>query len=443
MRVARRKRRSLPVRLAWLGLLIFPFLIFNSIRLSLGVQENTLHWVLDNPVVSCILAAVACAVLVVLFRFRSNVIKAAYGLLLLLCPSALFNIGYSSWLCVHALASESDTAKTSIATAAETSTAPTPQQRVLWLIFDELDLRLTFAERPPDIQLPEFDRFRAQAVHTTGAETISSSTLTAIPSLTLGYKVVRAWPKGRSRLRVGRAEESEAGEGVVWGDVSTVFSEARLLGARTSILGIYHPYCRIFPHDYVECNAFSLGTIEVERSTSLSNAVIAQLFSLTPAHRRRGAIITYSRMLEVLKRTSADPEIDFLYSHVSVPHGPNIYDRRSEAFTMFNVSKDGYFDNLVLTDIFLGEIRAAMEGAGLWESTAVFITSDHDWRHVYLYDGKRTRIVPYLVKMPGQTDPLEYDEPFSPVISKDMVLAILKGDLRSPEAVVEWLDAHR
>ena len=28
-------------------------------------------------------------------------------------------------------------------------------------------------------------------------------------------------------------------------------------------------------------------------------------------------------------------------------------------------------------------------------------------------------------------------------ISKDMVLAILKGDLRSPEAVVEWLDAHR
>ena len=37
-------------------------------------------------------------------------------------------------------------------------------QRVLWLLMDELDLRLAFLERPDGIVLPELDRFQNQSV---------------------------------------------------------------------------------------------------------------------------------------------------------------------------------------------------------------------------------------------------------------------------------------
>jgi hypothetical protein len=130
-----------------------------------------------------------------------------------------------------------------------------------------------------------------------------------------------------------------------------------------------------------------------------------------------------------------------IYIHASVPHGPNIYDEHSKAFTVFNISKYGYFSNLALADRFLGELRRAMEEANLWEQTTILITSDHEWRFPYLYDGKRVRKVPFLLKMQSQNEQLVYEAPFYPMlVAKDLLLQLLRGHLCNPRAVVDWLE---
>jgi hypothetical protein len=41
--------------------------------------------------------------------------------------------------------------------------------RVLWLLFDEMEYRLLFAERPATLKAPEFDRLRAESLHASQA----------------------------------------------------------------------------------------------------------------------------------------------------------------------------------------------------------------------------------------------------------------------------------
>lgn len=51
--------------------------------------------------------------------------------------------------------------------------------------------------------------------------------------------------------------------------------------------------------------------------------------------------------------------------------------------------------------------------------------------------------VPFLFKMPRQTNAFKWEEPFGSVFSQDLILSFLRGELREPGDVVEWLKDHR
>src|SRR2546423_46880 len=42
-------------------------------------------------------------------------------------------------------------------------------RRVVWLMFDELDQRITFEARPPGLELPELDRLRRESLYADAA----------------------------------------------------------------------------------------------------------------------------------------------------------------------------------------------------------------------------------------------------------------------------------
>src|SRR5262249_49748159 len=77
--------------------------------------------------------------------------------------------------------------------AAQPLAPPLPEaklaRRVLWIIFDELDQRLAFDERPASIALPELDRFRRQSVAASRAYSPSTKTFTSLPALITGRLV--------------------------------------------------------------------------------------------------------------------------------------------------------------------------------------------------------------------------------------------------------------
>jgi hypothetical protein len=44
--------------------------------------------------------------------------------------------------------------------------------------------------------------------------------------------------------------------------------------------------------------------------------------------------------------------------------------------------------------------------------------------------------------MAGQKQGLAYDAPVQTVVTKDLLLAIMKGEISQPEQVGDWLDHH-
>jgi arylsulfatase A-like enzyme len=83
-----------------------------------------------------------------------------------------------------------------------------------------------------------------------------------------------------------------------------------------------------------------------------------------------------------------------------------------------------------------------MEASGQWDKTWVILSADHSWRESKLYDGQRDYRVPYLIKPPGATVSTDYTRPFNTILTHDLILAILRGEVTNGQNLAPWLDAH-
>jgi hypothetical protein len=107
----------------------------------------------------------------------------------------------------------------------------------------------------------------------------------------------------------------------------------------------------------------------------------------------------------------------------------------------------------VLVDRTLGELRRAMESAGVWDQTTVLVSSDHWWRiniwatehplteeEATITGGKMDYRVPFILKLKDQNEPIIYNPEFNTIITHDLFIALLHGELSKANEVVTWLD---
>ncbi len=146
------------------------------------------------------------------------------------------------------------------------------------------------------------------------------------------------------------------------------------------------------------------------------------------------------------RRVVANPQLDLIVVHWNVPHPPSIYDRSTQRLrdSLINVTDTSYADNLVLTDHTLGLIRRDLEASGRWDSTILIVSSDH-WlrKSLWRYEGDVDHRIPFMLKLAGQKKGVTYEESFNTVLTGDLVLAILRGEITSADGVVTWLDRNR
>ena len=80
-----------------------------------------------------------------------------------------------------------------------------------------------------------------------------------------------------------------------------------------------------------------------------------------------------------------------------------------------------------------------MEQAGVWDRTAVLVSADHGWR-VSLWRGnpewtsddeaashQDTSVVAFPLKLPGQNSGVTYAERFDTIVTRDLLVEILRG----------------
>src|SRR5262249_52684525 len=164
----------------------------------------------------------------------------------------------------------------------------------------------------------------------------------------------------------------------------------------------------------------------------------------TSKNLRRKYIDSYQEMLAAATRALTNPALNFVLVHMPVPHTPSIYNRSTQKFSTEN---GNYFDNVILADHTLGILRREMEHTGLWETTNILITADHglreeEWSEIgsTAWNNQPTPYhVPLFLKMGGFHQSVVDEQPFNTVRIHDLLLALLQGQVATPEQAKEWL----
>ena len=432
VRMANRRGLTAAARVGFLLLFVFPL---EYLRTALHVDNDTIHWCFDHAVLTGAvgLALAALGVYLVVWRLAQTARVFRFAALALV-PLVLVTLPRAACQGVFTPREASGIAG-DVRNETNVRRGLSGNPRIIWLLFDELDSRLAFLERPRDVALPNFDRLRAESVVALHGQSHGQHTSTAIPSFLTG-RIVSAIQRGSKRELRLHFQGQPDGQFTPLDECPTIFSAVAARGGRSAVTGIYHPYPRLLGKDVDRCTAYMMNTYTPLATDSLLAEARSQLLGITPLYRRINWIRTYRGILQQCVETAGDPRYDVVYVHVSVPHRSNIYDRKSERFTLWNVARDGYLDNLALADRFLGEVRGRLEAKGMWDSSVVVVTSDHELRAVNFGDRRRVAKIPLLVKMPGQRESLVLEEAISPkLVVKDLLLAVLDGKVRTPEEV--------
>jgi len=445
-RFVRRWENDVSVRVALLALT--GLLLFGALQLQRSVPSPIPLVELDPLVrraaklVALALAA-AAAIGFFLGVARRPRVLLLWGAQLLLALSPFFPLiaAQTAWAALAPRAPTGDTSPT-LAVAARP-----PAGRVVLLLFDELDYGIAFEKRPPDLQLPEFDRLQHEALTASQAYPPAGNTLESLPSLLCGRRVASVDKRGASELMV-RFDGDAAP--ISWRETETLFSLARDLGGRSALAGWYHPYPRILGKDVDRCTWQTYYYWTDRQGSSLVDTMgqqvaLSELPGKAPAARlnREHHVRSFQRIERDALVAVSDPSFNLVFAHYPVPHMPGIFDRtRNRIGPVQGMELEGYLGNLALADRALGNVRRAMTASGEWDRSTVIVTSDH-WLRLAGLDPSATFRVPLLVKLPHQRQGLQFDPRLNTVLLHDLALKQLTGDLRTPKELAVWLDHRR
>lgn len=377
---------------------------------------------------------------IMMLRFRRVLLRGVVLLVLILTPFGFMTIAQAL---MKAVSTPVKDQPSQTIPPVRKATAYQDEVRIVWMIFDELSESIMFSQRPPGLELPAMDRFRTESVQVTQARSPSSETFLSIPSLLTGIPMSKAYTVGMSKLKVIPKGSSEAAS---LSSIPNVFTLAREARMETTVVGWFHPYCRLFDGSLDHCSSRPVFETVIGQVTAEDKTILIsmgnQVRALSPFVRRSLAIDAYQKILADSNRAvSIASGIVFL--HFSIPHAPVIYDRKNGKLTSFALSNiRGYVDNVALVDRTFAELRESMEESGQWQRTVVILSSDHPWRDKPEYDGSTDSFVPFLVSMPDRTGPIELNFEFDTVYTKELIAAIIQRKITDNASVAEWLRAN-
>lgn len=424
----------------------------NALRVVVSDQVPWLYGYLRQPAVGrlgifgLVLAAGLLAVggLALLWRFRHAAPRAPAVTALVLLPLLPVTAGQALWRAARGAAGAMPEARLWPRDGARAQ--PQAGMRLALVIFDEWDYRLSFEARPAGLQLPELDRWRGKSLFATQALPPADQTMASIGSLLTGIRVTRVDPISRRDaflLPVG------GGEPVQWARAPSLFQDAAEAGLRAGIAGWAVPYCRLYSAHVDQCVWWETSIRQISKGSAFGDILTSQLRSLVEtavfspfgqSAVARHHYQTWRAMLQATARLVGDPSLSVVFIHLPVPHSPYVYDRRRGRFDRANSLAEGYVDQLALVDDSVRELRHALEHSGLWDRTAVLLTSDHSFRSAPALGVARDPRVPFVLRLPGAASALEYARAFNTIVTRELAGAILRGEVADAAQAALWLD---
>ena len=454
-------RRHLPDR----GFRVARFLSFALLAVPINGQRETVKtlWLslrsaLFGPAgrgAGLVLLALALAAVLWFAWKRERMIAVTLGrVLLALSPFCLLTFGEAAW----AMASYHGQPFSDGPLAPRLDSAP--PLRVVWIIYDEWDYRLSFVDRSANLAMPEIDRLRGESLFAAAARPPGADTDVSLPSFLTGRRLL-AFKDASGGGVLTRPPDDRRAAGTPWTERGTVFSAVRESGFNVGLVGWFLPYCRVMNGDLSECAwwpvpfqgnsttdsvlAGILGTGFWGRVGGYSASLLETYGWRTPLGQsspvRQKARI-YPEILAASRKDVADPSLGLVFLHVPVPHAPHPYSRFTGRMDRTGGPMDGYIDSLALLDRMMGDLRTTMERAGVWDRSVLLISADHPFRSSRELDGKSDWRVPFLLRIPGPQAAGVISTEFNTIVTANLICAILRGQVPTAPDAAAWIERH-
>jgi hypothetical protein len=234
------------------------------------------------------------------------------------------------------------------------------------------------------------------------------------------------------------------GKSYAFGKGDTVFTQLPDGPDSASILGYYHPYCRLIP-GVGDCQSFFLGNagrwfdgIAFFSSTAMSTL---RWVPGVPTHLPESVLSLFDPMYRVSKGMAlALPQVlarddrALVFVHSNVPHYPATYAQRSFGLPVDPNDAISYRDNLRQVDHLIGQIVSSLQ-ARAGRDVLLLVSSDH-WHRAS--SPTQARAIPFLAWHVGEQLPTSLSQPINTVHSAELVLDFLNGKVITQAQIARW-----
>jgi hypothetical protein len=305
-------------------------------------------------------------------------------------------------------------------------------RRVVWVIFDETDFDRVYRSGALPPPLPNFQRMARDSVFATDANSPASATFYSIPALLSGTPIAGVGVKIDSRG--GLALERTDRRMIPFDEGGSIFGSLAAEGRTASVLGFYHPYCKLF--SLARCDSWpfpEVGELKSALVANIPNGLLEK--AIHPAY---WDTIT-SRSLRLLPGyIERDDALTFI--HLNCPHLPSSYADRLLHLPASSDPLVEYSHNLRLADAILGQIIEGLERQAARHDLLLVVSSDH-WLRKRWYSASETEVsrpVPLIMWKVGDSKGIELPAPLSTVHTQAMILDFLHGKIDTQSEIAQW-----
>ncbi len=325
---------------------------------------------------------------------------------------------------------------------------------VFLFIFDEWSHERTYPEGVVRDDMPHLARLSGRAITFHDARSCGNETQTSIPRLFFENDLPVNYDKGRVGFeRDGRIADSR--------EFDSIFKHYSARGYRTFVIGFSLPYRQLLGGQVDVCRSYPLYQAPQPGLPAEAgvHAVYAMQYWTDPISSRvyrkvfsRMRYLQKVRLHEDMKRDlfrvlTEQPDNTFAVFHYPLPHAPYLFDENGDFAGLEGIvykpgDEAGYERNLKALDRLIGEIVSALERADRFDDALLILTSDHSYRaEPRRKDGRSTdpvNHVPLIVKLPGQSQPLAMEQPYT----MNRIALLIDGGLAShgaPERIARLL----
>ena len=306
------------------------------------------------------------------------------------------------------------------------------KRRVIFIVFDEFDPSIAFADGSSHIHLPNFEKLIRQSFHAPNALPPAKSTAESIPAMLMGTPTNGNIYNEKNNLYV----KVEGGELIEFNHSNSIFSKVPGGPQSIAILGFYHPYCKIFNSN--KCISFPYHNFPSD-PTSLRSLIPR---SITGELRNSHKLLSHitEKQLELLPYFLNDKSKELTYIHLNIPHLEAHYAAKILARSMKKTPDDSYALNLELSDRTLGTVMEVLrKNHSKDENILLIVCSDHWFRNSTI-PRDESKGLPALLIAKSLSDDKEvlYQGALSTHHLPELAIDFLNGKITNNLQITNW-----